>query len=74
MGDRGRLVVPSAIRDRLDWRVGSRLVVLEHEDGIELISRDALLARVQADFGRGPSLVDELVADRRAEAERDLAG
>lgn len=74
MGDRGRLVVPSDIRDRLHWHAGSKLVVLEHDDGIELVSRDALLARVQAEFREGPSLVDELVAERRAEAARDHAG
>ncbi|MCO7221177.1 AbrB/MazE/SpoVT family DNA-binding domain-containing protein [Klenkia sp. PcliD-1-E] len=71
VGDRGGLVVPAEMCERLGWRAGSRLVALQHEDGIKLISRDALLTRVQEQFRDAPSLVDELIAERRAEVAQD---
>jgi UDP-N-acetyl-D-mannosaminuronic acid transferase (WecB/TagA/CpsF family) len=48
------------------------LVLLETDDGVTLISRDELERQVQAEFA-GADLVTELLAERRAEAEREAA-
>jgi AbrB family looped-hinge helix DNA binding protein len=73
VGDRGRLVLPQAIRSRLGIDSGDVLVVVEADDGIVLMPRQALLRRVRAGFGGAP-LVDELLADRReASLDEDRA-
>jgi len=74
MGDRGRLVIPRSIRMAQSLAPGDRLVIVEDQSGMTLMTLDQLEARVRAGR-RDPavSLVDELIADRRAEAARDLA-
>ena len=64
MGDRGRLVIPAELRERLQLKAGSPLVLLDTPAGVVLATRDQLkqLARTQL---RGLNLVDELLADRR---------
>jgi AbrB family looped-hinge helix DNA binding protein len=74
MGDRGRLVIPQAVREARGLAPGTRLILLDNEDGILLLTRDQLLARVRADWASSTvSPVDELIAERRAEAQRDNA-
>lgn len=70
MGDRGRLVIPSAVRDRSGFGEGEVLVLLETPGGLVLLRRDELRDRVRADLA-GVDLVDALLADRRAQAARD---
>lgn len=72
MGDRGRLVVPLALRDKMGWEPGAKIHFLETDDGIEVMDQDALLAYVQAQYA-GLDLVTELLTERRAEAAKDLA-
>jgi AbrB family looped-hinge helix DNA binding protein len=67
MGDRGRLVVPAEVRDRLNLKPGTRLILLESASGLVLLTRDQLKARVRADLA-GLNLVEELLAERRAAA------
>lgn len=69
VGERGRLVLPQATRSRLNIESGDVLVLVEAEDGVVLMPRQALLRRVRAEFA-GTPLVEELLADRR-EASRD---
>jgi len=71
----GRVLIPQAIRRELGIKPGDELV-LEIEDGaLRLSTRLARLKEVQAlarTFLAGkPSLVDELIAERRAEAARE---
>ena len=70
MGDRGRLVVPVALRERLQLRPGSPLVLLETPHGVVLATRDQVKHLVRGKL-RGASLVDELLAERRAAAADD---
>jgi AbrB family looped-hinge helix DNA binding protein len=79
LGDRGRMVLPAAVRSRLGLGPGTRMLLSAEPDG----SLRLKPYRVVADQGRGllarlapagESLVDELVAERRAEAERESAG
>lgn len=73
VGNKGRVVIPAELRERNGWGEGTVLVVFEHDDGVtELISREALHARLRAQIGdRDPTA--ELFAERRAEAAREDA-
>ncbi len=70
MGDRGRLVVPADVRQRAGLTEGTPLVLLETPNGLLLLTRQQLLARVR-DEGAGADLVGELLADRRQAAEAE---
>jgi AbrB family looped-hinge helix DNA binding protein len=73
VGDRGRVVLPSVIRTKLNLRPGSRLLLSTEEDG----SLRLRPYRSVADQSRGmlsglepdeQSMVDELLLERRREA------
>lgn len=71
----GRLLVPAAIRREMKLRKGDTVVMELKGDELRIRSADAALrrlqARVKAAVGPTRSLVDELIAERRAEAARD---
>jgi AbrB family looped-hinge helix DNA binding protein len=74
VGPQGRVVVPAALRRRLGLRPGDVLVARAEEDRLVLERREAILARLQRAFAHIPadvSLADELIAQRRREAERE---
>ena len=68
----GRIVIPAEYRKRLGVQVGDD-VILQLDDGeIRLFTMREAIRRAQAMVRRyvpeGVSLVDELIAERRAEA------
>ena len=63
MGDRGRLVVPAELRARAGLDPGQPLVLVESENGIVLLTREQLKARVRGDLA-GLDLVGDLLAER----------
>jgi AbrB family looped-hinge helix DNA binding protein len=71
----GRIVIPADVRKRLGIEVGETVNL--QEDGSTLIvsSSSAALKRLQQSLkGKVPagvSVVDELIAERRKEAERE---
>ena len=67
MGDRGRIVVPAAVRERAGLVAGSPMVMVESPDGLVLLTREQLRDRVRRDLA-GLDLVNELLADRRRAA------
>ena len=74
VGRQGRLVIPAEIRRRLGLGTGDTLLLRVQEESLVLETREAVLARVKAAFDDVPrdvSLVDELLAERRAEAARE---
>jgi len=75
VGRQGRLVVPVNIRRALQLEEGEVLVARVEEDRLVLERPRAALGRLQRAFRdavpEGVSLVDELLADRRAEAARE---
>jgi AbrB family looped-hinge helix DNA binding protein len=73
MGDRGRLVVPAAIRERLALEPGTPLVVVDSDDGLVVLTREQAKRRVQTELA-GPSLVDELLRERRSAAADEGRG
>ena len=71
----GRIVIPAAARAAMQLDEDGTVTATLHEDGeLRIISYRAAIRRVQAfikahDKGTG-SVVDELIAERRAAAER----
>jgi bifunctional DNA-binding transcriptional regulator/antitoxin component of YhaV-PrlF toxin-antitoxin module len=71
----GKLIIPAPMRRSLGITTGD-VVTIEIDDGdLRIRTLDKALARARAIVRRhvpeGQSLVDELSADRRAEAARD---
>ncbi len=67
MGDRGRVVIPADVRQRLSLDEGTPLTLLETPDGLVLMTREQLLAKVRGDL-KDLDLVGELLRERKAEA------
>lgn len=72
VGDRGRLVVPADVRERLGLTAGTVLVLVETPDGLVLLTRQQLRERVRQEL-HGTHLVASLLADRRAAAQHEDA-
>ena len=75
IGEGGRLVIPARLRTELGLRVGDD-VILEVQNGeLHVRSLKDAIARAQALVHRyvpeDRSLADELIAERRREAERE---
>lgn len=70
MGDRGRLVVPADLRARQGWQQGDVLVFVEQEGGVLLATREQILDALATQLD-GPSLADELIAERRQAAVQE---
>ena len=67
VGNRGRIVLPADVRQRAGLAEGTPLILLETPQGLVLLTRDQLAARVRADLA-GLDMVGDLLADRRAAA------
>jgi AbrB family looped-hinge helix DNA binding protein len=72
VGDRGRVVLPAGVRERNGLDVGTPLTVIETPNGIALLTRAQLRARVRDELA-GLDLVGELISERRQAAEHDGA-
>jgi AbrB family looped-hinge helix DNA binding protein len=70
MGDRGRLVIPAELRERLNLAPGTPLVLFETSAGVVLTTREQLKKLVR-DRLADRDLVSELLAERRREAADD---
>lgn len=75
IGDRGRLVLPASIRSTLGLEPGTRMVISAEDDGSLRLRPYRVVADESrglfADLAKSASLVDELLAERRAEAKRE---
>jgi AbrB family looped-hinge helix DNA binding protein len=74
VGDRGRLVLPSAVRRELDLKPGTHMLLSTENDGsLRLRPYRAVAEQSRGLLRRlpGGSMVDELLAERRAEAARE---
>lgn len=76
VGKDGEVRIPKEILDAAGAKEGEALIVRFKDGEIQLITPEAALRRVQASVRRyippGVSLADELIAERHAEAEREL--
>lgn len=64
------MVVPADLRARQKWEQGTPLLFIETAHGVVLATREQA-KRLLRDQLAGESLVEELIADRRAAAQRD---
>lgn len=72
----GRVVLPSAVRKALGLTAGSRLILSVEGQVVTLTPMREAIRRAQAILAPhrpkdGHSVVDELIAERRAEAARE---
>lgn len=72
MGEKGRVVIPAGLRAELGLEAGSILILVSTPEGVILSTREQALRRSREQLA-GPSLVDELIAERRAESAREDA-
>ncbi len=72
MGDRGRIVVPADVRERAGLAEGTPMVLVESDDGLVLLTREQLRARVRQNLA-GLDLVGDLLTERRLDAAREDA-
>lgn len=72
LGDRGRFVIPSEVRERHGWETGAALIAVDTDAGLIVMSTDEALAWLQSRL-EGRDLVAELLAERRAEVESESA-
>jgi len=76
VGDRGRVVLPSAVRASLGIETGTRMMLTSEGDGSLRLRPFGAVAEesrgMLADLADPEtSMVDELIADRRAEQARE---
>ncbi len=75
MGKDGRIVIPANIRSQVNMPKGGAFVVRVEDGVVTLEPLSHAIAAVQAMMKpyaiEGVSIVDELIADRRAEAARE---
>jgi len=74
IGKQGRIVIPAELREEMDLRPGDQLNARIEDERLVLERREQILKNLQARFTRatgGRSVVDELIAERRAEAARE---
>jgi AbrB family looped-hinge helix DNA binding protein len=79
IGPGGRVVIPADMRAALGVTEGDTLLASVVDGEMRLISTPMAIRRAQAMVrayipAGGPSLVDELIADRRREAEDERTG
>lgn len=71
----GRIVLPAELRSELGIAPGDTVNLLKDEAGVHVQTQQQALKALQEYFGKivptGVNLVDELIAERRAEAERE---
>ena len=70
VGDRGRVVLPSRLRQNRAWPEGTTLIAIESATGVVVASRDELESIVAKQLA-GIDLVAQLLEERRASAARD---
>ena len=74
VGPKGRVVVPAPLRRQLGIQEGAVLYASVDGERLVLEPRSAVLDRLRRRYDSVPasrSLVDELIAERRAEANRE---
>jgi len=76
LNENGRLVIPASFRKALEIKPGDEVILRLEEGELRLTTRKLRIARAQRNarkyIPRGVSLADELIAERREAAKREL--
>jgi AbrB family looped-hinge helix DNA binding protein len=72
----GRILIPAAIRRQFNLKEGTEVILRVDDTGIQMSTREQALTRIRAELRRyipadGRLLSEELIAERRAEAEKE---
>lgn len=76
LGQNGRMVIPAELRHSLELKEGDELLVTVEGKRLVLETEAALLERLYQTVGEPPEselVSDELIRERREEAEREAA-
>jgi AbrB family looped-hinge helix DNA binding protein len=74
VNENGRVVIPSSFRKALGIEVGDEVVLRIEDDELRITTQQRRIQRAQRrarQYVKGGSLVDELLAERRAAAKRE---
>ncbi len=78
LGESGRIVLPASIRKEFGLEPGERLTVVSGDGEIKIMSRKMALESIRAGIikerGSLSGILDEFLAERRAEARREAEG
>lgn len=71
----GRIVIPAKMREAMGIKVGKNVTLIMKNDSLEITTRDKAIRKID-EFMKpyivhGRSVVDELIAERRQEAENE---
>jgi AbrB family looped-hinge helix DNA binding protein len=78
IGEAGRLVIPAEMRAAMMVKPGDTVTAEVVEGELRIMSRAVVLDRIRSEARKfkerhpGVSVVDELIAERRAEAQKEL--
>jgi len=76
LNQNGRIVIPAEIREKMELTVGDTLLFRVEDDVLKIESHRMRIRRVQESLRRlippDRCLSDELIADRREEARREV--
>ena len=71
----GRIVIPAEMRKQLGIEIGEDVNLSLEDDWVKISTRKLALQRIRKNIetvvNEGVSVVDELIADRRKEAENE---
>jgi len=75
LAEGGRIVIPAEFRQALGMKIGDELILSLRDGELRIITWQQAVKRIQEIVRRyvpeGQSLADELIADRRLEAENE---
>jgi AbrB family looped-hinge helix DNA binding protein len=74
VNENGRVVIPSSFRKALGIEVGDEVVLRIEDDELRITTQQRRIQRAQRrarQYVKGSSLVDELLAERRAAAKHE---
>jgi bifunctional DNA-binding transcriptional regulator/antitoxin component of YhaV-PrlF toxin-antitoxin module len=69
---KGRVVLPLAAREAMGIEADDELIAVVGRGRVTLMTKDEARRELREAFANGPNPVDELLAERRAEALADL--
>ena len=76
LNENGRLVIPASFRKALEIKPGDEVILRLEDDELRITTMKLRIARAQRNVRKymkpGVSLADELIAERRAAARKEL--